>query len=66
LNGLLNKGLWTKIWKVGQTLWEQKRHLVIWTDAINSIEGEFGSGVGSFFRFLRLLLGLNVLSSVLW
>ena len=61
-----SKGVWTKMWKTGQTVWEQKRHLAIWRDAIKSIEGEFGSGVGSFFRFLRLLLGVNVLSFLLW
>ena len=60
-----NKGIWTSIGNAGKALSELMSNLVIWKNVINNIEGEFGSGVGSFFRFLRLLLALNTISSVL-
>ena len=32
---------------------------------LKKIEGKYGSGVGTYFRFLRSLLGLNVFISIL-
>ena len=37
----------------------------LWSSAIRKIEGKYGSGVGTYFRFLRTLLSLNVFISVL-
>ncbi|XP_015111928.1 transmembrane channel-like protein 5 [Diachasma alloeum] len=37
----------------------------LWYGAIKSIEGHFGSGVATYFKFLRWLLILNVINCVL-
>ena len=43
-----------KMWsRIAKNIWGKKESLVIWTNVIKSIEGQHGSGVGTFFRFLR-------------
>jgi hypothetical protein len=37
----------------------------LWSSDIKKIEGKYGSGVGTYFRFLRSLLGLNIFISIL-
>ena len=32
----------------------------LWASAIKNIEGKYGSGVGTYFRFLRTLLYHNI------
>lgn len=54
-----------EMWTALKSAWEKTEHLKPWNDIINNIEGKFGSGVGSFFRFLRILLALNLLSALL-
>lgn len=62
-----NRGIWTKVWMTFKNSWEKLfGSITIWNNTIDKIEGKFGSGVGSFFRFLRLLLGLNFFSFLLW
>ena len=65
LKNVDNQGIWTKIANIGSKVSETTSKFVVWRRAIDGIEGKFGSGVGSFFRFLRLLLALNLLSFVL-
>jgi hypothetical protein len=45
---------------VGAAL-ESGNYYSLWLSDIKKIEGQHGSGVGTYFRFLRFLLGLNVL-----
>ncbi|CAH2011854.1 unnamed protein product [Acanthoscelides obtectus] len=37
----------------------------LWYDALKKIEGNFGSGVGSFFKFLRWMFILNFVISII-
>jgi hypothetical protein len=48
-----------------QNAWDRGFGLIIWIDQIKKIEGKFGSGVGSYFRFLRILLAMNVFKFVI-
>ncbi len=41
---------------------ERGDYYSLWAEDIKSIEGTHGSGVGTYFRFLRFLLGINVLT----
>ena len=36
----------------------------LWASDIKKIEGKYGSGVGTYFRFLRTLLSLNIFVSM--
>ena len=36
----------------------------LWASDIKKIEGKYGSGVGTYFRFLRTLLSLNIFVSI--
>ncbi|CAH2307071.1 transmembrane channel 7 [Pelobates cultripes] len=40
-------------------------HLKLWQCNINSIEGKFGTGIGSYFSFLRFLVLLNLVIFIL-
>lgn len=52
-----------RLWKsFVRNVWDKRDSLIIWNESIKNIEGEFGSGVGSYFRFLRVLLSINVFS----
>ena len=48
-------------WK--DTWWDNGSILILWASDIKDIEGKFGSGVGTYFRFLRVLLTLNMFLS---
>ena len=37
----------------------------LWASSIKNIEGKYGSGVGTYFRYLRTLLSLNAFISFL-
>ncbi|XP_013373462.1 PREDICTED: transmembrane channel-like protein 7 isoform X2 [Chinchilla lanigera] len=39
---------------------EMTRHLELWREDIRSIEGKFGTGIQSYFSFLRFLVLLNL------
>ena len=41
-----------------------ERLLGLWASHIKIIEGKYGSGVGTYFRFLRALFALNVFISL--
>ena len=45
---------------VGSML-ERGNYYILWASDIKSIEGRHGSGVGTYFRFLRFLFFLNLL-----
>lgn len=45
--------------KMIQSIWETITSIQIWSSYISNIEGQFGSGVGSYFRFLRSLVKMN-------
>ena len=53
------KGVIDWIFKMIQSIWETATSIQIWSSQISNIEGQFGSGVGSYFRFLRSLVKLN-------
>lgn len=38
----------------------------LWYEAIRTIEGQFGSAVGSYFRMVRRLFTLNLALAALW
>lgn len=52
-------------------LWRQLQHgldrggILLWANDIKNIEGKFGSGVGTYFRFLRFLLTFNIVTFVI-
>lgn len=55
-----------RLWKsFKRNVWDKRDSLIVWNEAIKNIEGKFGSGVGSYFRFLRVLLSINVFSFLL-
>jgi hypothetical protein len=37
----------------------------LWDDSLKIIESSFGSGVGSYFRFLKAMLMLNLIVGIL-
>ena len=37
----------------------------LWASDIKNIEGKYGSGVGTYFRFLRTILYLNIFVSII-
>ncbi|KAM4698318.1 transmembrane channel-like protein 7 [Rhinophrynus dorsalis] len=45
--------------KVKEEAKELLSHLQLWRENIHSIEGKFGTGIGSYFSFLRFLVLLN-------
>ena len=55
------KGVIDWFFKMLQSIWETVTSLQIWSSQISNIEGQFGSGVGSYFRFLRSLVKMNCL-----
>lgn len=48
-----------------QSFKDSIHNLQLWKKAVRTIEGNFGSGVASYFRFLRWLLGLNIFFFIL-
>ena len=40
-------GKWKNRW------WDEGSFLILWASAIKDIEGKYGSGVGTYFRFIR-------------
>ena len=49
-------------WK--DTWWDNGSILILWASDIKDIEGKFGSGVGTYFRFQRVLITLNMNLSI--
>ncbi|KAG8432980.1 hypothetical protein GDO86_017302 [Hymenochirus boettgeri] len=45
--------------KLRDDITELFSHLILWRGNIRSIEGKFGTGIGSYFSFLRFLVILN-------
>ena len=54
-----------KIWKFFQNILELRHLFAIWNGQISKIEGRYGSGVGSYFRFWNFVLNLNVIITLL-
>ncbi|XP_004855860.2 transmembrane channel-like protein 7 isoform X1 [Heterocephalus glaber] len=51
----------SKSWKrFSEKAREVTRHLELWREDIRSIEGKFGTGIQSYFSFLRFLVLLNL------
>lgn len=52
-----------------RTAWTYSRNTVnrieLWYGSMKKIEGHFGSGVGTYFKFLRWLFSLNLLLMVM-
>jgi hypothetical protein len=44
--------------------WSRNHKNPLWAKPIKTIEGRFGAGVASFFTFIRLLLEINVVCSM--
>ena len=52
-------GKWKNSW------WDEGSFLILWASAIKDIEGKYGSGVGTYFRFIRDLFNINLILSLI-
>ena len=52
--------------KFFQNLWEIRHYFNIFNGTIKTIEGKFGSGIGSYFRFWNFLLNMNIIILLPW
>ncbi|KAM8934193.1 transmembrane channel-like protein 7 [Pelodytes ibericus] len=56
---------WNRIRKYKDEVTALLSYLKLWRSNINSIEGKFGTGIGSYFSFLRFLVLLNLVIFIL-
>lgn len=49
-----------KIKRTKQSIMSTLNSIELWYGSMKEIEGRFGSGVGTYFKFLRWLFGLNL------
>lgn len=64
-------GRWQLFWYDLRRWWKMKRQrrtdpIPVWRGSIKRIEGTFGSGLGSFFTFLRWLFLVNLLIATVY
>ena len=60
LQGVDNKGALKRILRSFDNAADRGFGLKLWISDIKKIEGKFGSGVGTYFRFARFLFALNI------
>eukprot|EP00051_Salpingoeca_urceolata_P004967 m.69256 g.69256 ORF g.69256 m.69256 type:complete len:864 (-) comp13970_c0_seq2:117-2708(-) len=61
---------WLLFWAAMRSRWksfvEHIAHIELWNSTMRSIEGRYGSGVASFYEFVRWLFVLNAVLCIFW